>query len=74
MELERKLSVLAPWFHNLHLPDGTQAAPDHFLGAFPSFKWRGHESYLCEPNPDAPSCITTWNMAEFLSAVKARDA
>src|SRR5688572_10711133 len=30
----------APWFHNLHLPDGTQTAPDHPLGDFPAFKWR----------------------------------
>jgi tRNA (mo5U34)-methyltransferase len=30
---------LAPWFHNLHLPDGTQTAPDHFLGDFPRVKW-----------------------------------
>jgi tRNA (mo5U34)-methyltransferase len=28
-----------PWFHNLHLPDGTQTAPDHPLGDFPRFKW-----------------------------------
>jgi tRNA (mo5U34)-methyltransferase len=32
---------LGPWFHNLHLPDGTQTAPDHFLGGdFPTFKWK----------------------------------
>jgi len=30
---------LGPWFHNLHLPDGSQTAPDHPLGDFPSFKW-----------------------------------
>ncbi|MGI8739940.1 MAG: TIGR04290 family methyltransferase [Gammaproteobacteria bacterium] len=29
----------APWFHNLHLPDGTQTAPEHPLGDFPAFKW-----------------------------------
>jgi hypothetical protein len=29
-----------PWFHNLHLPDGTQTAPGHPLGDFPGFKWR----------------------------------
>jgi tRNA (mo5U34)-methyltransferase len=34
-------AALGPWFHNLHLPDGTQTAPDHFLGQdFPRFKWR----------------------------------
>src|SRR4051794_15622715 len=31
---------LAPWFHNLHLPDGSQTAPNHPLGDFPAFKWR----------------------------------
>lgn len=30
---------LGPWFHNLHLPDGTETAPDHPLGDFPRFKW-----------------------------------
>ncbi|HEX5385266.1 MAG TPA: TIGR04290 family methyltransferase [Gemmatimonadales bacterium] len=30
---------LGPWFHNLHLPDGVETAPDHFLGDFPSYKW-----------------------------------
>jgi len=33
-------SDLGPWFHNLHLPDGTQTAADHPLGDFPAFKWR----------------------------------
>lgn len=32
-------ATLAPWFHNLHLPDGTQTAPNHPLGDFPAFKW-----------------------------------
>ncbi len=33
------IAALGPWFHNLHLPDGRQTAPDHPLGDFPSFKW-----------------------------------
>jgi tRNA (mo5U34)-methyltransferase len=33
------VELLGPWFHNLHLPDGTQTAPDHRLGDFPSYKW-----------------------------------
>ncbi|PKD16208.1 SAM-dependent methyltransferase [Salegentibacter salinarum] len=39
METEKKIEELAPWFHNLHLPDGLQTAPNHFLGDFPQFKW-----------------------------------
>lgn len=38
-ELRAQIDALGPWFHNLHLPDGTQTAPGHFLGDFPSFKW-----------------------------------
>jgi tRNA (mo5U34)-methyltransferase len=37
--LSRQVEELGPWFHNLHLPDGTETAPDHFLGDFPRFKW-----------------------------------
>ena len=35
----RDIAALAPWFHNLHLPDGRETAPDHPLGDFPRFKW-----------------------------------
>jgi tRNA (mo5U34)-methyltransferase len=38
-KLAAKIESLKPWFHNLHLPDGTQTAPNHFLGDFPRFKW-----------------------------------
>lgn len=34
------LRRLGPWFHNLHLPDGRQTAPEHFLGDFPRRKWK----------------------------------
>jgi tRNA (mo5U34)-methyltransferase len=35
-----ELASFGEWFHNLHLPDGRQTAPDHPLGDFPAFKWR----------------------------------
>ena len=35
-----RIKELGPWFHNLHLPDGTQTEPYHPLGDFPRFKWR----------------------------------
>lgn len=38
-EPAEEAAQLGPWFHNLHLPDGTQTAPDHFLGDFPRYKW-----------------------------------
>lgn len=37
--VQSKIDELGPWFHNIHLPDGRQTAPDHFLGDFPAFKW-----------------------------------
>src|SRR5687767_13591983 len=42
----REIEELGPWFHNLHLPDGTQTAPDHFLGDFPRFKWEALSEHL----------------------------
>ena len=39
MSIQTEIKQLAPWFHNIHLPDGTQTAPNHFLGDFPGFKW-----------------------------------
>lgn len=30
---------LSPWFHNIHLPNGEQTAPNHPLGDFPASKW-----------------------------------
>src|SRR3954463_5960088 len=40
------IAALGPWFHNIHLPDGTQTAPDHFLGDFPRFKWEALADHL----------------------------
>jgi tRNA (mo5U34)-methyltransferase len=37
--LRKQIETLGPWFHNLHLPDGSQTCPGHFLGDFPRFKW-----------------------------------
>ncbi len=38
-EIERRISELGPWFHNMSL-GGVQTAPEHFLGDYPSIKWR----------------------------------
>jgi tRNA (mo5U34)-methyltransferase len=37
--IESRARSLGTWFHNLHLGD-VQTAPDHFLGDYPTFKWR----------------------------------
>ena len=46
LQVEGAIADLGPWFHNLHLPDGRETAPDHPLGDFPAFKWRQIESCL----------------------------
>ena len=38
-DLEARIRALGPWFHNLTI-GGVQTAPDHFLGDYPSLKWR----------------------------------
>ena len=38
--VDADIAELGPWFHNLHLPDGRQTAPDHRFGDFPAFKWQ----------------------------------
>jgi tRNA (mo5U34)-methyltransferase len=37
--IEARVRELGPWFHNLDLR-GVKTAPDHFLGDYPSVKWR----------------------------------
>jgi tRNA (mo5U34)-methyltransferase len=44
--LEGEIAALGPWFHNLHLPDGTETAPTHFLGDFPRYKWQALAPHL----------------------------
>jgi tRNA (mo5U34)-methyltransferase len=46
--VQHRIRDLGPWFHNLHLPDGSQTCPTHFLGDFPSFKWQRLAPHLPE--------------------------
>ena len=39
-EIRRRAEALGPWFHNLDLK-GVRTAPDHFLGDYPSVKFKG---------------------------------
>src|ERR671937_2022912 len=57
-EREREIAALGPWFHNLHLPDGAQTAPNHALGDFPAFKWR-------ELAPHLPNDLTGWRVLDI---------
>ena len=56
--LQSTLHELGPWFHNLHLPDGTRTAPDHPLGDFPSYKWEAIAPHL-------PADLTGWRALDI---------
>jgi tRNA (mo5U34)-methyltransferase len=45
-DVHQVITQQAPWFHNIHLPDGTQTAPDHWLGDFPATQWQHLEHRL----------------------------
>lgn len=44
-ELERRISELGEWFHNIDLK-GVPTAPSHFLGDFPRVKWKSIDPFL----------------------------
>ena len=52
------VAELGPWFHNLHLADGLETAPDHPLGDFPAFKWRQIE-------PSLPRDLSGWRALDI---------
>lgn len=56
--LETEIAELGPWFHNHHLPDGTQTAPDHPLGDFPTFKWKQLSSFV-------PNNLRGWHVLDI---------
>jgi tRNA (mo5U34)-methyltransferase len=53
-----RIEELKPWFHNVRLPDGTQTAPNHPLGDFPSFKWE-------KLGPQLPQDLTGWTVLDI---------
>src|SRR5690348_2947931 len=46
-EIERRITELGPWFHNLCL-QGVQTAPNHFLGDYPTAKWQNFQDAIPE--------------------------
>jgi tRNA (mo5U34)-methyltransferase len=56
--LDQEIAALGPWFHNLHLPDGTETAPAHFLGDFPRYKWQALAPHL-------PSRLDGWTALDI---------
>ncbi len=58
MATKEEIKALEPWFHNIHLPDGNQTAPDHFLGDFPLFKWNKIKEAV-------PEDLTGWKVLDI---------
>lgn len=58
--LQQEIDALAPWFHNLHLPDGTQTLPTHPLiwGDFPADKWALVSDQI-------PADLTGWRVLDI---------
>ena len=56
--LASEAARFAPWFHNVHLPDGTETAPTHPLGDFPSYKWREIAAHL-------PADLSGWTALDI---------
>jgi tRNA (mo5U34)-methyltransferase len=56
--IQQQIEELGPWFHNIHLPDGTQTAPRHALGDFPAFKWKEIAPYI-------PADLEGWKVLDI---------
>jgi tRNA (mo5U34)-methyltransferase len=56
--LRKQIEFLKPWFHNLHLPDGSQTSPDHPLGDFPFFKWNEIQVHI-------PKDLSGWSVLDI---------
>src|SRR4051812_37108070 len=57
-EIQDTIDRLGPWFQNLHLPNGMQTAPNHWLGDFPTFKWNAIAPFL-------PQDLTGWRALDI---------
>ena len=55
--LEQRIHDLGDWFQNLRL-DGVQTAPNHFLGDYPSVKWRAFAHAI-------PADLTGWSVLDI---------
>jgi len=58
LDVAESIKRLGPWFQNIHLPDGNQTAPDHWLGDFPMFKWQ-------DLAPSIPADLSGWTALDI---------
>jgi tRNA (mo5U34)-methyltransferase len=64
-DIRRRVEQLGPWFHNIEL-DGVSTAPAHFLGDYPSVKWRRFSKAI-EPEIEGRSVLDIGCNAGFYS-------
>lgn len=57
MCVNHKIKEMEPWFQNIHLPNGIQTAPHHFLGDFPFYKWEKIKNSI-------PVDLTGWQVLD----------
>lgn len=57
-KIKDQIDSLKPWFHNLHLPNGVQTAPDHYFGDFPKFKWNDIKKFI-------PKDLSGWSALDI---------
>ncbi|MFL5832966.1 MAG: TIGR04290 family methyltransferase [Solirubrobacterales bacterium] len=74
LEVPGAIAELGPWFHNLHLPDGRETAPEHPLGDFPAFKWAQVEGCLPADLSGARALDIGCNAGFYSFALAARGA
>jgi tRNA (mo5U34)-methyltransferase len=72
-ELRRQIDQLGDWFHNLNLC-GVATAPNHFLGDFPSVKWKPIAKAIPEDLTGATVLDIGCNGGFYSIALKQRGA
>jgi tRNA (mo5U34)-methyltransferase len=56
-DIQRRVRELGDWFHNLNL-GGVQTAPNHFLGDYPTVKWRTFQDAI-------PADLSGWSVLDI---------
>jgi tRNA (mo5U34)-methyltransferase len=72
-DIRREVAALGPWFHNIDLR-GVPTAPNHFLGDFPSVKWRAFAHFIPQDLSEKSVLDIGCNGGFYSLAMKRRGA
>ncbi len=64
-EIQRRIAELGDWFQNIEL-NGVQTAPHHFLGDYPTCKWRAFAHAIPADLTRQRRCSTSAAMRDFI--------